>query len=60
VIVADKDVTEALKYGRLLPMSYFDDITETRIVDANNTLLAIYAKHPTKNMMKPMNVFYKD
>lgn len=57
---ADAFILNELKHGKMLPLKYFKNEEDTRIISKDNTLLAIYTKHPSKPYMKAMNVFYKD
>lgn len=49
-----------IRHGRYLALDEFEKHTLTRIVDEDNTLLALYDKHPTKDVMKAQIVFMKD
>lgn len=60
LLEADAFILNEIKYGRMLPLKYFENTEDTRIINKDNELLAIYTKHPTKPMMKALNVFYKD
>lgn len=59
-IVASETMKEDVTHGRALSLSHFQTATLTRIVDQNDILLALYDKHPTKDVMKAKNVFIKD
>jgi len=59
-ITATKEMEENIKYGRTLSVSDFTTTALTRVVDSHDTLLALYEKHPEKDVMKAKNVFLKD
>lgn len=59
-VVATKEMEEDVSHGRTLSLEHFETPTLTRIVDQNDILLALYDKHPTKDVMKAKNVFMKD
>lgn len=59
-ITADDAMQEDIKHGRYLSKGDFPTTALTRVVDRNDTLLALYEEHPTKDVMKAKNVFLKD
>ncbi len=46
--------------GGHLPISFFPSATLSRVVDKDDNLLALYEKHPTKQVMKAVKVFHKE
>jgi tRNA pseudouridine55 synthase len=59
-VVATTEMKEDISHGRTLSLEHFQKATLTRIVDQNDTLLALYDKHPSLDVMKAKNVFMKD
>jgi tRNA pseudouridine55 synthase len=49
-----------IKNGMAISLKYFKKHTLTKIIDEDNTLLAIYDKHPTEGKMIAVNVYPKE
>jgi tRNA pseudouridine55 synthase len=49
-----------VKNGGHLPLSMFVTTKLTRVVNQNDQLLALYEKHPNKQVMKAVKVFHKE
>lgn len=49
-----------IKNGMAISLKHFKKHKLTKIIDENNTLLAIYDKHPTENKMIAVNVYPKE
>jgi tRNA pseudouridine55 synthase len=60
VFIANESVKKKVKNGIALPLTLFSKTSLTRIVDASGTLIALYEKHPSKDLMKAKNVFLKE
>jgi tRNA pseudouridine55 synthase len=59
VLIHD-DFRHHINNGMAISLRYFKEHRQTKIIDENNKLLAIYDKHPTEPKMKAINIFHKE
>jgi tRNA pseudouridine55 synthase len=59
-LVINDEIAHHVKNGMAISIKQFKAPVLTKIVDKDNTLLAIYDKHPTEYKMKALSVFPKE
>jgi tRNA pseudouridine55 synthase len=59
-LLLNDDIAHHVQNGMAISIKQFQSPTLTKIVDKDNTLLAIYDKHETEYKMKAQNVFHKE
>jgi tRNA pseudouridine55 synthase len=59
-IILNERIQHHVKNGMAISLREFKEPVMTKIIDQNNTLLAIYDKHPEEPKMKALSVFHQE